>query len=78
MGDILTKMVPRTIAKQIAKQVEAATGPFQHALSTEARCECVAYMLQSTTDLRPEVIVTSIDGVEACDLISHSAMLESV
>ena len=78
VGDILRRMVARTIAKQIAKQVEAATAPFQYALSTKAGCECVAHMLQSLTDLNPEVTVTSIDGVGAYDLISRSAMLEGL
>ena len=77
VGDILRRMA-RTIAKQIAKQVEAATAPFQYALSTKAGCECVAHMLQSLTDLNPEVTVTSIDGVGAYDLISRSAMLEGL
>ena len=78
VGDILRRMVARTIAKQIAKQVEAATAPFQHALSTKAGCECVAHMLQSMTDLNPEVTVTAIDGVVAYDLISRSSMLEGL
>ena len=30
MGDILRRFVARTIAKQIAKKVEAATAPFQY------------------------------------------------
>ena len=47
-------------------------------LSTKAECECVAHMLQSLTDLNPEVTVTSIDGVGAYDLISRSAMLEGL
>ena len=78
VGDILRRMVARTIAKQIAKQVEAATAPFQYAVSTKAGCECVAHLLQSMTDLNPEVTVTSIDGVGAYDLISCSAMLEGM
>ena len=68
----------RTIAKQIAQQVGAVTAPFHYALSTKAGCERVAHMLQSLTDLNPEVTVTSIDGVGAYDLISHSAMLEGL
>ena len=74
VGDILRRIVARTIAKQIAKKVEEATAPFQYALSTKAGCECVAHVLQSMTDLNPEVTVTSIDGVGAYDLISRSAM----
>ena len=62
VGDILRRIVAQTIAKQIAKKVEEATAPFQYALSTKAGCECVAHVLQSMTDLNPEVTVTSIDG----------------
>ena len=32
-----------TMAKQMSKQAEVATAPFQHALSTKAGCECVAH-----------------------------------
>ena len=64
-------MVARTLAKQISKQVEEATAPFQCAFSTKAGCECVAHILQSLTDLGPEVTITSIDGVGAYDLISR-------
>ena len=78
VGDILRRLVARTIAKQIAKKVEAATAPFQYALSTKAGCECVAHVLQTLTDLSPEVTVTSIDGVGAYDLISRNAMLEGL
>ena len=74
MGDILRRLVARTIAKQVSKQVEAATAPFQYALSTKAGCECVAHILQTSTDLDPEATVMSIDG--AYDLISRNAMLE--
>ena len=37
----------RTIAQQIAKSVEAATSPFQYALSTKAGTECVSHILQT-------------------------------
>ena len=57
----------RTIAKQVSKQAEAATVPFQYALSTKAWCECVAHILQTLTDLDPEATVMSIDGVGAYD-----------
>ena len=78
MGDILRRMVAKTIAKQISKKVEVATTPFQHALSTNAGCECVAHILQTVTDLDEEATVTSIDGVGAYDLISRTAMLEGL
>ena len=63
----------RTIAKQVIEKVEAATAPFQYALSTKAGCECVAHVLQTLTDLDPEATIMSIDGVGAYDLISRNA-----
>ena len=74
VGDILRRLVARTIAKQVSKQAEAATAPFQYALSTKVGCECVAHILQTSTDIVPEATVMSIDG--AYDLISRNAMLE--
>ena len=37
-GDILRRLVSRTVAQQIKQQVERATAPFQYALSTRAGC----------------------------------------
>ena len=74
VGDILRRLVARTIAKQVSKQAEAATAPFQYVLSTKAGCECVVHILQTSTDIDPEATVMSIDG--AYDLISRNAMLE--
>ena len=58
--------MPGTIAKHVSKKAEAATAPFQYALSTKARCEYVAHILQTLTDV--------IDGIGAYDLISRNAM----
>ena len=65
----------RTIAQQIADEVEAATFPHQYALSTRAGTECVAHALLSVTDMDAAATVLSIDGVGAFDSISRSAML---
>ena len=78
VGDIIRRLVARTIAKQISEKVEAATAPFQYALKTKAGCECVAHVLQTLTDLDPEATIMSIDGVGAHDLISRNAMLEGL
>ena len=44
VGDVLRRLVARTIAKQVIEKVEAATAPFQYALSTKAGCECIAHV----------------------------------
>ena len=65
VGDIIRRLVARTIAKQIAREAEEATAPHQHALNTKAGCECVAHILQTLTDLDPEATIVSIDAVGA-------------
>ena len=49
-GDNLWRLVTRTIAKQVAEKVEAATVPSSTPLSTKALCECVAHILQTLSD----------------------------
>ena len=65
----------RTMAKQMAARVEAATAPFQYALTTKAGCESVA---QSLTDQDERATIVSIGGVGAYDFISRNAMLEGL
>ena len=77
-GDVVRRLVARTISQQIAPAVERATSPHQYAMTTRAGCECVAHALQGLTELDPEATVTSIDGVGAFDLISRRAMLEGL
>ena len=35
------------IAQQVSKEVKDAIAPFQHALKTKSRCECVSHGIQS-------------------------------
>ena len=72
VGDVVRRLVGRTMAQQLGKVVEAATAPHQHALSTRAGTECVAHVLQVPTT------IVSIDGVGAYDSISRKAMLEAL
>ena len=68
MGDVLRRLVARTIAEQVSKKAEVATAPFQYALSTKAGCECVAHILQTLTDVDERATIVSIDGIGAYDL----------
>ena len=47
VGDILRRLVARTISQQITPAVEVATAPFQYALSTRAGTKCVSHVLQA-------------------------------
>ena len=77
-GDVVRRLVARTISQQLAPAVERATSPHQYAMTTRAGCECVAHVLQGLTEVDPEATVTSIDGVGAFDLISRRAMLQGL
>ena len=77
-GDIVRRLVARTIAQQLSTEVERATTPFQYALTTKAGGECIAHAFQALTDLDERATVLSIDGIGAFDLISRGAMLDGL
>ena len=77
-SDIVRRLVARTISQQLMERVEAATAPFQYAMSTRAGCECVAHALQGITEMSATATITSIDGISAYDLISQKGMLEGL
>ena len=78
VGDVFRRVLARTIAQQVSKTVEEATAPFQHALKTRARTECVSHFLQTLTDLDGRARILSVDGVGAFDLISRNSMMEGL
>ena len=78
VGDVLRRVVAKTIAQQIGDQVEKATAPFQFALKTRAGSECVAHTLRTLSELNETTTILSVDGVGAFDLISRSAMMQGL
>ena len=77
-GDIVRRLVARTISQQLSSAVESATAPFQYALSIRAGCECVAHVLQALCEVDERATIMSIDGISAYDLISRRAMLSGL
>ena len=78
VGDVIRRVVARTLAQQLGPAVEGTTAPFQYALSTKAGCECVSHVVQALTEADPETTVVSIDGVSDFDLISREATLDGL
>ena len=78
VGDVVRRLVARTLAQQMGPAVERHTSPFQFALSTKSGCECVAHIAQAMTDLDPTTTLLSVDGIGAFDLISREAMLQGL
>ena len=58
-GDIIRRLVARTISQQLSLVVERATAPFQHALSTKSGGECIVSAFQALTDLDERATVIS-------------------
>ena len=74
-GEVIRRLLARTVAQQLGPAVEAATSPFQFVLSTKSGCECVAHCVQALCETHEQLTLTSVDGVSAFDLISRRAML---
>ena len=68
----------RTLAQQVGPQVEAATQPFQFALSTRAGTDAAGLLLRATSEIDPQCVIMAIDGIGAFDNISRSAMLSKL
>jgi hypothetical protein len=75
VGDILRRLVARTIVQQFGEEINAACSPYQYALSTRAGTDCVSHAIRAATDADPSCTVGAIDGVGAFYFMSRSAML---
>ena len=78
VGDVIRRLVARTVAQQVATNVEQATAPFQYALSTRAGCECVSHVVQALCEANPNSTIVSVDGVSAYDTISREAKMQGL
>ena len=47
-------------------------------VNPRAGCECTAHILQELTDLHPNTMIISIDGMSAYDQISRAATLDGL
>ena len=77
-GDIVRRLVARTMSQQLMDAVQQATAPFQCAMTTKAGCECISHVLQALTELNPNGTILSVDGMSAYDMMSRKAMLQGL
>ena len=68
-GNCFRRLVAKTLAKQLASQIEEATAPFQFALSARAGTDALGHLLRATSGLDPDAVIIAIDGVGAFDHI---------
>ena len=78
VGDVVRRLVARTISQQLMEVVQQATAPFQYAMATKAGCECIAHVLQGATEMNPRATILSVDGMSAYDTMSRKAMLQGL
>ena len=79
VGDVLRRLVERTIAQQLMPAVERYHSTVSVCVEDSSRHrECVAHVLQGLTEDDPNATVLSIDGISAYDLISCRAILEAL
>ena len=50
VGDVVRRLIAKTMSDQMMTRFETATKLFQYALSTRAGCESIAHIVQSATD----------------------------
>ena len=61
VGDLLRRLVARTLAQQFSQQLNAACHPHQYALSTRTGAEALVHTLQAKTQADPHLTVLSVD-----------------
>ena len=77
-GDVVRRLIARTMSLQLMDAVLQATAPFQYAIATKAGCECISHVLQTLTELIPNATMLSVDGMSFFDMMSRKAMLQGL
>ena len=78
VGDLLRRVVARSLAQHHAHTFQQACSPHQYALSTRAGSEAVVHAITSLTELEPTSTILSIDGIGAYDTIARASMLQAL
>ena len=78
VGDVLRRLVSRSLAQIFAGPIHRACSPHQFALSTRAGTEAVVHAITAATDANPAHTVVSVDGIGAYDTISRDSMLRGL
>ena len=78
IGDLLRRLVARSLAQQLSQHIHQACSPHQYALSTRAGTEAVVHAITSATELDPNNTIVSVDGIGAYDTIARNSMLQAL
>eukprot|EP00435_Cladocopium_sp_Y103_P064940 s120_g26.t1 len=78
VGDLLRRLVARSVAQHYARDFDAKCHPYQYALSTRAGTAALIHTLQPTTELDPNRAIFLVDGIGAYDHVSRASMLQGL
>ena len=78
IGDMVRRLVSRSLAQMYSQHIHASCSPHQFALSTRAGTEAVIHALTAATQANPTHTVLSVDGIGAYDTISRESMLRGL
>ena len=65
VGNVIRRLMARTVAQQVDSTVENATAHFQVALSARAGCECVSLVVQALREANPNTTIC-VGGRREC------------
>ena len=71
-------LLPKLWPNNLLPAFDQATRPHQHVLATRSGTEAFAHSLQLECDQDPALLVLSVDGIGAYDLIRRGAMLQAL
>ena len=74
-GTVLRRLVSKAIVMEFADDIQAATAPFQFALSTRAGTDAVGQALRLLSDAAPDRVIVSLDGIGAYDHVRRAAFM---
>lgn len=78
IGDVLRRLISRSLAQTYAEAIHTACSPHQFALSTRAGTEAIIHTITAAAQANPAHTVVSVDGIGAYDTISRESMLQGL
>ena len=77
-GNILRRLVCKTVAKQHAENFLKATSPYQFALQTKAGVEALAHVLRVLAESDEQIVILSIDGIGTFDHVTRASFMRKL
>jgi len=78
VGDVIRRLVGRTLAQQFQQEFEEVTAPLQFGLASHGGVEAAVHLIRTLTDFNPQATITQIDGIGAYDHIKRASMLRAL